>query len=180
MKDNFQKKTDERFARFVNLTSCTPQEVTLEALDRELKGNKLAETTRCYRRTYEQLAAAIAADGPAEGREELQRTLRRLKLSLPAFVCAVTLEGGRSQRHIRAYTACCMADFDHVPSERFDEVYARIAADPHTLLAYPTVSGRGIRFGCAFVSRARIALLTPALAAVLRHLRHLRHLFFKH
>ena len=92
----------------------------------------------------------------------------------------MTLEGGRSHRHIRAYTACCMSDFDHVPPERFDEMYARIAADPHTLLAYPTVSGRGIRFACAFVSRARIALLTPALAAVLRHLRHLRHLFFKH
>ena len=145
MEKKFPKKTSERFARFVNLTSCTPQEVTLQALEQELKGNKLAETTRCYRRTYEQLAAAEAADGPAEGREELQRTLRRLKLSLPAFVCGVTLEGGRSHRHIRAYTACCMADFDHVPPERFDEMYARIAADPHTLLAYPTVSGRGIR-----------------------------------
>ena len=166
MENNFQKKTNLLFARFVNLTSCTPQEVTLEALDAELRGDTLAEVTRCYRLTYARLAAAEAADAPAADREELQRTLRTLKLSLPAFVCGVTLEGGRSHRHIRAYTACCMADFDHVPSDRFDAVYACIAADPHTLLAYPTVSGCGIRVVARVAGEVDAAAYTAAWRTV--------------
>ncbi|MFQ6929062.1 MAG: BT4734/BF3469 family protein [Parabacteroides merdae] len=38
-----------------------------------------------------------------------------------------------------------MVDIDGIPEEIFDETLERVRADPHSFLAYKTLSGRGIR-----------------------------------
>ena len=39
----------------------------------------------------------------------------------------------------------CLADFDHLPAEEMKHALELIRKDPHTLLAYTTISGTGIR-----------------------------------
>ena len=39
----------------------------------------------------------------------------------------------------------CLADFDHLPAEEMNHALELIRKDPHTLLAYTTISGTGIR-----------------------------------
>lgn len=38
-----------------------------------------------------------------------------------------------------------MVDIDGIPEEIFDETIERVRADPHSFIAYKTLSGRGIR-----------------------------------
>lgn len=72
------------------------------------------------------------------------------KSSCPAFTPAVRCEGGRQRKHIVAYTGLSLCDFDHVAPEKMGNAFAAVAADPHTLLAYRTVSGAGFRVIFAF------------------------------
>lgn len=72
------------------------------------------------------------------------------KRSCPCFSVAVRFQGGKAERHIAARTSLSQADFDHVPPERMEEAFRLVTGDPHTLLAYRTVSGCGIRVLFAF------------------------------
>ncbi len=76
----------------------------------------------------------------------------REKSSCPCFAVAVRFGGGKQKKHIAGWTGLSLADFDHVPAPQMEEALGRICADPHTLLAYTTVSGTGIRvvFGYTF------------------------------
>lgn len=73
------------------------------------------------------------------------------KTSCPAFTPAVRCEGGRKRMHIKAYTGLSLCDLDHIPEERMAEAFAAVCADPHVLLAYHTISGRGLRVIYAFL-----------------------------
>lgn len=53
--------------------------------------------------------------------------------------------------HIKAYTGLSLCDLDHIPEERMAEAFAAVCADPHVLLAYHTISGRGLRVIYAFL-----------------------------
>lgn len=69
----------------------------------------------------------------------------REKASCPCFAVAVCFDGGKQIRNIVTWTGLSLADLDHVPASRMQEVLRLIRADPHTLLAYTTISGEGIR-----------------------------------
>ena len=69
----------------------------------------------------------------------------REKRACPCFAVSVRFAGGKGRDNIREWTSLCMADFDHIPAERLKECAALACADPHTLLAYTTVSGQGLR-----------------------------------
>ena len=43
------------------------------------------------------------------------------------------------------YTGLSLVDIDHIPAERMSEVLAIVRGDEHTLLAYVTLSGQGLR-----------------------------------
>lgn len=58
---------------------------------------------------------------------------------------AVRFEGGKGQEHIHEWTGLCLADIDHIDPEKLAECRSRACADPHTLLAYTTISGHGLR-----------------------------------
>ena len=67
------------------------------------------------------------------------------KQHMPCYSVAVLFSGGKQQKHIVSYTGLSIVDLDHVPSERMAEVLTLVKADPHTLLAYTTISGEGVR-----------------------------------
>ena len=69
----------------------------------------------------------------------------RYKKMMTSFGVAALFEGGRQQKHIVELTGLSLVDIDHIPAERMDEVLALVRGDEHTLLAYTTLSGHGVR-----------------------------------
>lgn len=69
----------------------------------------------------------------------------REKAACPCFAVAVRFDGGKQQKDIASWTGFSLADLDHVPAHRMQEVLQGIRADRHTLLSYVTMSGEGIR-----------------------------------
>lgn len=67
------------------------------------------------------------------------------KASCPCFAVAVRFKDGKQKSDICGLTGLCLADFDHIAEERMDECLAKLREDPHTFLAYTTISGQGIR-----------------------------------
>ena len=102
----------------------------------ELTGERHAAATALFR--------ALAA-GEGQDAETSKRQQSQIKQNQPAFVPSVHLEGGRSSKHIKGYPGSIMVDIDGIPEEIFDETLERVRADPHSFLAYKTLSGRGIR-----------------------------------
>ena len=69
----------------------------------------------------------------------------RYKKMMTSFGVAALFEGGRRQQHIVELTGLSLVDIDHIPAERMGEVLALVRGDEHTLLAYTTLSGQGVR-----------------------------------
>jgi len=69
----------------------------------------------------------------------------RYKKMMTSFGVAARFEGGRQQKHIVELTGLSLVDLDHIPSERMAEVLEKVRSDEHTLLAYTTISGEGVR-----------------------------------
>ena len=67
------------------------------------------------------------------------------KQHMPCYSVAVLFSGGKQQKHIVSYTGLSIVDLDHIPSERMAEVLTLVKSDPHTLMAYTTISGAGVR-----------------------------------
>ena len=67
------------------------------------------------------------------------------KQHMPCYSVAVLFSGGKQQKHIVGYTGLSIVDIDHIPAERMSEVLTMVRNDPHTLLAYTTISGEGVR-----------------------------------
>ena len=70
---------------------------------------------------------------------------RKLKASAPVFAVACHFESGKQLRHITRLTGLSLVDLDHLPEDLVEPLRAKINQDPHTLLSYRTVSGRGLR-----------------------------------
>ena len=68
-----------------------------------------------------------------------------VKRGTPCFAVAVRFAGGKSDDHVAGWTGLTLADFDHLPADEVEELKRRAADDPHTLLAYTTISGEGLR-----------------------------------
>ena len=67
------------------------------------------------------------------------------KNHMPCYSVAVQFSGGKQQKHIVSYTGLSIVDLDHIPSERMAEVLEKVRGDEHTLMAYTTISGEGVR-----------------------------------
>ena len=65
--------------------------------------------------------------------------------------------------HIKAYTGLSLCDLDHIPEERMAEAFAAVCADPHVLLAYHTISGRGCASFTLFSLKTAVPSRTPTL-----------------
>lgn len=80
--------------------------------------------------------------------QDLRRDADREKSCCPCFAVAVRFEGGKTRENICAWTGYSLVDLDHIPPELMAAILVLIRADEHTLLAYITISGQGIRIIC--------------------------------
>ena len=97
----------------------------------------------------------IKCDQSVQQKTELYRNLaktitreeanKRVKNSImPAFSVAVVFNGlGKQATHATRVTGLSICDIDHVEPSKIPEVMSKIWADPHTVLAYRTISGEG-------------------------------------
>ena len=79
------------------------------------------------------------------------------KQHMPCYSVAVLFSGGKQQNHIVAYTGLSIVDLDHIPKENIPSVLEKVRGDEHTLLAYTTISGEGVRI----LARYEAPLLSP-------------------
>lgn len=69
----------------------------------------------------------------------------REKSSSPCFAVAVRFENGKQKDNIAGWTSLSLVDIDHVPADQLPQLLKIICADKHTLIAYRTIGGLGIR-----------------------------------
>lgn len=83
---------------------------------------------------------------------ELYRAQRRkeLKMQTPLFAVAARMEGGKAINHVTGLTGLTLVDVDDLTAEQAIDVRRRAAEDEHTLLAYVTLSGCGVRVVCRY------------------------------
>ena len=70
---------------------------------------------------------------------------KRYKHMMASFGVAARFEGGRQQKHIVEYTGLSLVDIDHIEPGDMERIVSLVRADEHTLLAYTTMSGQGLR-----------------------------------
>ena len=92
-----------------------------------------------------------------------ERNASRYKKMMASFGVAARFEGGRQQKHIVELTGLSLVDIDHIPAERMSEVLALVCGDEHTLLAYTTLSGQGLRILFRYETPSNLPLYGEAL-----------------
>ena len=126
--------------------------------------------------TLAQVYVLITTDAVLHGHTERHRSYLRTgdsqkaafeKKACYAFTPAVLCSGGRQRKHIVAYTGVSLCDLDDIAPERMAEVLSLIRTDPHTLLAYITISGLGIRILFPFEG-VRVEKAEPASTETLK------------
>jgi len=104
--------------------------------------------------TIHEVVEIIRADQRLQVLTENHRRYRALgdtaradaeKNHMPCYSVAVLFRGGKQQKHIVGYTGMSIVDLDHIVPEDMARVLTAVRNDPHTLLAYTTISGEGVR-----------------------------------
>ena len=104
--------------------------------------------------TLEELVTMMRTDQSVRDLTEKHRYARsagdeqgasRYKKMMASFGVAARFEGGRQQKHIVEFTGLSLVDIDHIAEEDMVRVLDLVRADEHTLLAYTTLSGQGLR-----------------------------------
>ena len=98
-----------------------------------------------------------------------ERGASRYKKMMTSFGVAARFEGGRQQKHIVELTGLSLVDIDHIPAERMGEVLALVRGDEHTLLAYTTLSGHGVRILFRYETPSNLPLYGEALQTSLQN-----------
>ena len=110
--------------------------------------------------TLEELVTMMRTDQSVRDLTEKHRYARstgdehgagRYKKMMTSFGVAALFEGGRRQQHIVELTGLSLADFDHIPKENIPSILEKVRSDEHTLLAYTTISGEGVRVLAKYV-----------------------------
>ena len=128
--------------------------------------------------TLEELVTMMRTDQSVRDLTEKHRYARatgdeqgasRYKKMMTSFGVAALFEGGRRQQHIVALTGLSLVDIDHIPAERLSEVLALVRGDEHTLLAYTTLSGQGVRILFRYETPSNLPLYGEALQTSLQN-----------
>ena len=97
-----------------------------------------------------------------------ERNASRYKKMMTSFGVAARFEGGRQQKHIVELTGLSLVDIDHIAPERMTEILEKVREDEHTLLAYTTLSGQGLRIIARYETPSNLPLYGEALQASLQ------------
>ena len=128
--------------------------------------------------TLEELVTMMRTDQSVRDLTEKHRYARtsgdeqgasRYKKMMASFGVAARFEGGRQQKHIVELTGLSLVDIDHIPPERMAEVLDKVREDEHTLLAYTTLSGHGLRILARYETPSNLPLYGEALQASLQN-----------
>ena len=116
---------------FKGFTDTMPESITMEALVAMMRTDQSVRDFTEKHRYYRAMGDMVSA--------------KYYKRRMPCFGVAARFVGGRRKEHITGLTGLSLVDIDHIPAERMGEVLALVQADEHTLLAYTTLSGQGLR-----------------------------------
>ena len=92
-----------------------------------------------------------------------ERNASRYKKMMASFGVAARFEGGRQQKHIVELTGLSLVDIDHIAEENLPSVLEKVREDEHTLLAYTTLSGQGLRVLARYETPSNLPLYGEAL-----------------
>ena len=113
--------------------------------------------------TLEELVTMMRTDQSVRDLTEKHRYARamgdeqgasRYKKMMANFGVAARFEGGRQLKHIVELTGLSLVDIDHIGKENIPSVLEKVRGDEHTLLAYTTISGEGVRVITRFALNA--------------------------
>lgn len=116
---------------FKGWTDETPVSITLDAIVEMMRTDASLKDLTDKHRYYSSLGDKVSA--------------KYYKQRMPCFGVAVRFEGGKSKEHITAPTGLSIVDIDNIAPDDMSRTLTLIKQDPHTLLAYTTISGTGIR-----------------------------------
>ncbi len=116
---------------FNGFTDKNPKPITIREVVEIIRTDQRLQVLTENHRRYRTLGDTARADAE--------------KNHMPCYSVAVLFSGGKQQKHIVSYTGMSLVDIDHIPAERMSEVLALVRGDEHTLLAYTTLSGQGLR-----------------------------------
>ncbi len=71
-----------------------------------------------------------------------------LKKNLLAFTPSATFKGGRTNEFVENYNKLIVLDFDDIPDENYDSIYAKIKECEYTFGCFRSPSGNGIKILC--------------------------------
>ena len=94
---------------------------------------------------------------------------KRYKHMMASFGVAARFEGGRQQKHIVEHTGLSLVDIDHIAEEDMARVLDLVRVDPHTLMAYTTLSGQGVRVLFRYETPSNLPLYGEALQTSLQN-----------
>lgn len=90
---------------------------------------------------------------------EEKRNRLSCKKNMPCFSVAVLFTpDGKSKDHIRGCTYLSLCDFDDIDPIHIPRLLQLAGANPHVLMAYPTISGRGLRIIFSYCFRESVDL----------------------
>ena len=92
-----------------------------------------------------------------------KQSAKRYKSMMLNFGIAALFEGGRRYEHITGFTGLSLVDIDHIAPEDIERVLTLVHADEHTLLAYVTMSGNGLRILFRYETPSNLPLYGEAL-----------------
>lgn len=117
---------------FRGYTECRPTSVTIEeVVDLIRNDESLTNLTLRHRLQLQRHGTPHASTAD--------------KRSSPCIAAAVRFSGGKRREHIVAWTGLSLVDIDQVEAGKMPSLLDLIRRDPHTLLAYTTISGQGVR-----------------------------------
>ena len=116
---------------FNGFADKNPKPITIREVVEIIRADQRLQVLTENHRRYRAMGDTARADAEKE--------------HMPCYSVAVLFSGGKQQKHIVSYTGLSIVDLDHIPSERIAEVLEKVRGDEHTLLAYTTISGEGVR-----------------------------------
>ena len=116
---------------FKGFTDTLPESITLDALVAMMRTDESVRDYTEKHRYYRDMGNVSSA--------------KYYKNRMPCFGVAARFAGGKRKEHITTLTGLSLVDIDHIAPDQMAEVLALVRGDEHTLLAYTTLSGQGVR-----------------------------------
>ena len=116
---------------FKGFTDTLPESITLDALVAMMRTDESVRDLTEKHRYYRGIGNMSSA--------------KYYKNRMPCFGVAARFADGKRKEHITTLTGLSLVDIDHIAPDQMAAVLEKVRGDEHTLLAYTTLSGQGLR-----------------------------------